>query len=88
MINETDANRRRNNSDLSPADCWNRLKNERYRFEEMSDDDLDSIYAIAFSRWAYHLTRQAYIDALYRKRADIAYNETHIDDFHQKLPFD
>jgi hypothetical protein len=86
MINETDPDRRRNNSDLSPADCWNRLTNERYKFEEMSDDDLDSIYAIAFSGWAYHLTRQAYIDALYRERSDIEYNEARKDDFHQRLP--
>jgi hypothetical protein len=59
---------KRNNSTLSPADCFNRLCNENYAFESMSNDDLDSIYYMAFERWAYHLTRQAYIDALNKRR--------------------
>jgi hypothetical protein len=58
----------RNNSQLSYVDCCMRLYDESRPFEEMSDDDLDSIYAIAFNRWAYHLTRQAYIDALNAER--------------------
>lgn len=67
----TQKGEKRNNSKLSFADCSNRLINEKYSFEEMSNDDLDSIYYIAFDRWAYHLTRQAYIDALYRKRNEL-----------------
>jgi hypothetical protein len=45
--------------------------NRRSPFSEMSNDDLDSIYAIAFGHWAYHLTRQGYIDALNKKRSEL-----------------
>jgi hypothetical protein len=60
---------RRNNSTLSYIDCCMRLTGDR-PFEEMTDDDLDSIYAVAFGHWAYHLTRQGYIDALNKRRLD------------------
>jgi len=60
-----------NNSNLAAADCWNRLANEDYAFEGMSTDDLDSIYRVAFDRWAYHLTRQGYIKMLYQKRSEL-----------------
>jgi hypothetical protein len=60
--------KRRNNSTLSYADCMLRLSDRSRSFHDMSDDDLDSIYACAFGRWAYHLTRQGYIDALEKKR--------------------
>lgn len=60
----------RNKSQLSYVDCCMRLCDDgcRWSFEDMSDDDLDSIYFVAFQRWAYHLTRQAYIDALNTER--------------------
>lgn len=64
-------NNKRNNSTLSYADCCIRLTDESRAFEGMSDDDLDSIYTVAFSRWAYHLTRQGYIDALNKKRNEL-----------------
>jgi hypothetical protein len=64
-----DIGKRRNNSTLSTIDCYMILTDDR-PFEEMTDDDLDSIYAVAFGRWAYHLTRQGYIDALNKRRLD------------------
>jgi len=60
--------KRRNNSPLSYADCCMRLNDLSRAFESMSDDDLDSLYAVAFGRWAYHLTRAGYIKALYEYR--------------------
>lgn len=66
---------RRNNSTLSYADCANRLINENYAFEDMCNDDLDLIYFIAYNRWAYHLTREAYIQSLYKKRNDFKLRE-------------
>ncbi len=63
-------NKRRNNSTLSYADCCLRLMDFNRPFEAMENDDLDSIYAVAFKRWAYHLTRQGYIDALNKYRAE------------------
>jgi hypothetical protein len=65
-----ETNKRMNNSTLSEIDCCMRLTGDR-PFEDMSNDDLDSIYAVAFKRWAYHLTRQGYIDALNKKRAEL-----------------
>jgi hypothetical protein len=62
--------KRRNNSTLSEIDCCMRLTGDR-PFEDMENDDLDSIYAVAFKRWAYHLTRQGYIDALNKKRVEL-----------------
>ena len=59
---------KRNNSKLSYADCILRLTDRSRSFEDMSNDDLDSIYACAFGRWAYHLTREGYIKALQEKR--------------------
>lgn len=60
--------KRRNNSDLSAADCYLRLTDESRAFEGMSNDDLDSIYAIAFGRWAYHMSREGYIRSLNEER--------------------
>lgn len=45
-----------------------RLIDESRRFEDMSNDDLDSIYYVATGRLAYHLNREAYIDTLYKER--------------------
>ncbi len=59
---------RRNNSNLSYADCCIRLTDNSRAFEGMPIDDLDSIYRVAFSRWAYYMTREAYIKSLYEKR--------------------
>lgn len=60
--------KRRNNSTLSYVDCCMRLHDLERSFESMSNDDLDSLYAVAFGRWAYHLTRDGYIKALYEYR--------------------
>jgi len=54
----------RNNATLSDAACYLRLMDFNKPFEEMENDDLDGLYAVAFKRCAYHLTRQGYIDAL------------------------
>lgn len=62
---------RRNNSTLSYIDCCIRLTDENRAFEGMSNDDLDSIYAVAFGRWAYHMTREGYINALNNKRNEL-----------------
>ena len=62
--------KRRNNSTLSYVDCCMRLTGDS-PFEEMSNDDLDSIYAVAFKSWAYHLTRQGYIDFLNKRRNEL-----------------
>jgi hypothetical protein len=61
----------RNKSELSAADCYLRFGDPSRDFEDMSDDDLDSIYAVVFNRWAYHLTRQGYIDALKAARENL-----------------
>jgi hypothetical protein len=61
--------KRRNNSTLSTIDCYIRLTGDTL-FEEMTDDDLDSIYTVAFGHWAYHLSRQGYINALNKRRLD------------------
>jgi hypothetical protein len=61
---------RRNNSKLSFIDCSMRLIDDS-KFEEMSNDDLDSIYYVAFRQWAYHMTREGYIKSLYDKRASL-----------------
>lgn len=68
----TETGKPRNNSTLAYVDCAMRLCDWRYNFEKMSNDDLDSLYAVAFGRWAYHLTRQGYIDALNKYRAEHA----------------
>ena len=62
-------NQKRNNSTLSYADCCIKLLNPYEAFEDMSNDDLDSLYAVAFQRWAYHLTIDGYIQSLYKYRA-------------------
>jgi len=71
LVFSTEKGKARNKSKLSWADCYLRLASEDYPFELMSDDDLDSIYRIAFDRWAYHLTRQGYIDSLNQKRFEL-----------------
>ena len=63
--------KRRNNSTLAYGDCMLRLTDYNRPFENMSDDDLDSIYACAFGHWAHHLTREAYIGALNKKRIEL-----------------
>jgi len=55
---------KRNNSKLSYADCCLRLMDWNSVYESMSNDDLDSMYRVAFGRWAYHLTRDGYIKSL------------------------
>lgn len=62
---------KRNNSTLAYIDCIMRLTGDR-SFHEMSNDDLDSIYFSAFGRWAWHMTRQGYIDALNKCRDELA----------------
>ena len=57
----------RNNSTLSFADCCVILTGDK-AFESMSNDDLDSLYFVAFGRWAYYLTRQGYTIALNKYR--------------------
>ena len=66
----TETSKKRNNSNLAYVDCCMRLTDWNRPFEEMSNDDLDSLYAVAFGRWAHHLTRQAYIDALNKYRQE------------------
>ena len=68
LIYPTEDGLRRNYSTLSYVDCCMRLRDESMFFEDMSNDDLDSLYFIAFKRWAYHLTRQGYINALNKYR--------------------
>lgn len=68
LVNIQDSEKRRNNSTLSYVDCCMRLNDLSWAFESMSDDDLDSLYAVAFGRWAYHLTRDGYIKSLYEYR--------------------
>jgi hypothetical protein len=65
--------KRRNNSTLGYIDCCMRLTGN-LPFDEMSNDDLDSIYFVAFERWAWHLTRQGYIDALDKRRTELLEN--------------
>jgi hypothetical protein len=67
---EAKEEKKRNNSTLSYIDCCMRLTGDQ-PFSEMSNDDLDSIYAVAFKHWAYHLTRQGYIDALNKRRIEL-----------------
>lgn len=66
--NHKDGVKKMNNSTLSYADCYLRLMDFNRPFESMTDDDLDSLYAVAFQRWAYHMTRQGYINALNKYR--------------------
>lgn len=61
---------KRNNSTLSYIDCCMRLTGE-ISFETMIDDDLDSIYFVAFERWAYHMSREGFIISLNKKRATL-----------------
>lgn len=63
---------KRNNSELSYIDCMIRLTDESRDFEDMTTDDLDSIYFCAFGRWAYHMTRDGYINALKNKRNELS----------------
>lgn len=72
---KTIANQRRNNSTLSYVDCCMRLTGDR-SFYGMSNDDLDSIYFIAFGNWAWHMTRQGFIDALSKRREELTINNS------------
>ncbi len=67
-------NKRMNNSTLAYVDCMIRLADNSRAFEGMSTDDLDSIYRVAFGRWAYHMSRDGYIHYLNKKRAEINQN--------------
>lgn len=70
LIFSTQEGQKRNNSTLSYADCCMRLTDWSYTFEDMSNDDLDSLYVVAFKRWAWHLTREGYIMALNKWRQE------------------
>jgi len=57
-----------NKSNLTEEQCLNILINWNVAFESLNNDDLDSLYKVATKHWAYHLTRQGYIDRLYKFR--------------------
>jgi hypothetical protein len=57
-----------NKSNLSVIDCFIRLTDNDRPFEDMSFDDLDSIYRVAFGNWAHHMTREGFIRRLYEER--------------------
>lgn len=59
-----------NRSKLSYVSCMMILTGDE-DFEDYSDDDIDWIYYNTFSRRAFHLTRQGYIDLLYKRREEI-----------------
>ena len=61
-----------NKSELTEAQCLGILINWNVAFESLNNDDLDSLYKVATKRWAYHLTRQGYIDSLYKFRLENA----------------
>jgi len=67
---------KRNNSTLAYIDCIMRLTGDQ-SFHEMSNDDLDSIYFSAFGHWAHHMTRQGFINALNKRKKELA-NKTEI----------
>jgi len=48
---------------LNECDC-KILFHTTSSFENFDDYDLDFLYRVAFGRWAYHLTRKGYIDAI------------------------
>lgn len=61
-----------NESQLTEEQCLGVLINWNIAFESLSNDDLDSLYKVATKHWAYHLTRQGYIDRLYKFRLEKA----------------
>ncbi|MCK9430061.1 MAG: hypothetical protein M0R17_08665 [Candidatus Omnitrophica bacterium] len=63
----------RNYSNLSHEDCMMKLTSD-IPLETMTIDDLDEIYVNVFGRYAYHMSREGYIKALYKKRLKL--NET------------
>ena len=62
---------KRNNSKLAYVDCCMRLIGDQ-PFSEMSNDDLDSIYFVTFNHWAYHMSREGYINALNNRRTELS----------------
>lgn len=67
---------RTNNSKLSYVDCCMRLMGD-YSFSEMTNDDLDCLYRVAFGRWPYHMTKDAMVFYLedYRRAVKEKNNE-------------
>lgn len=61
-----------NKSQLTEEQCLCILINWNVDFETLNNDDLDSLYKVATKNWAYHLTRQGYIDRLYKFRLENA----------------
>ncbi len=61
---------KRNNSTLTYVDCCMRLTGDS-PFEEMSIDDLDSIYFVAFRHWAHHMSKEGYINMLNKRRLEL-----------------
>ena len=61
-----------NKSELTKEQCLGILINWNVAFESLNNDDLDSLYKVATKHWAYHLTRQGYIDRLYKFRLENA----------------
>jgi hypothetical protein len=59
-----------NKSELTEEQCLGILINQHITFESMNNDDLDSLYKVATKNWACHLTRQGYIDRLYKFRLE------------------
>ena len=67
---QTETRKPKNNSKLSFSDCCIILHDWNRSFEQMSNDDLDSLYFVVTKSWAQHLTRQAYIDYLNKYRIE------------------
>ena len=61
-----------NKSQLTEEQCLGILINWNIAFETLNNDDLDSLYKVASKHWAYHSTRQGYIDRLYKFRLENA----------------
>lgn len=61
-----------NKSQLTEEQCLGILINWNVAFETLNNDNLDSLYKVATKHWAYHLTRQGYIDRLYKFRLENA----------------
>jgi len=51
----------KNSSTLTLSQCRSILANLYTVFSAFSDADLDSLYFVAYGRWAYHLTRDGYV---------------------------
>lgn len=61
----------RNKSTLSYLQCFQIVSNASLNFDDMKYEDLDCLYAAVNGNWAYHLTRQGYIDSLNIKRKEL-----------------